>query len=292
MTASNTDLVRNAAPNFATTLANSILSSDTSLNLQSATGLPTSTAITLVIDATDPVSGSPTPTLKEVVTGTLSGITVSNLLRGQEGTTAQSHASGANVVMWITANLWNDYQTSYLAQHTQAGAHKALTNTGGMTNTGGLATDTLTASGLVKASGSNPVWQYLGYQELTANSTFHSSGATPTLITNLSSLVTIPTGATAVKVTVQVPNIYTQSGGGIVTLSIYSGATSGALTTLLNSITPNVAAGTAPSATVQYIGFSPSAGAIYYSAALSANSSNGSIDTTSASKAFILAEAC
>lgn len=119
----NTDLVRNAAPNFATTLANSMLISDTSMVLQSATGLPTATAITLVIDATDPVSGASTPTLKEVVTGTLSGTTVSNLVRGLDGTSAQGHASGANVVMWITANLWNDWQTAYLVGHTQLGAH-------------------------------------------------------------------------------------------------------------------------------------------------------------------------
>lgn len=123
MPALNTDLVRQAAPNFATTLANSILVSDNSMILQSATGLPTSTAITLVIDATDPVSGASTPSLKEVITGTLSGTTVSNLLRGQDGTTAQGHAAGANVVMWITANLWNDFQTSYLVGHTQLGAH-------------------------------------------------------------------------------------------------------------------------------------------------------------------------
>lgn len=119
----NTDLVRNATPNFATTLANSMLISDTSMTLQSATGLPTATAITLVIDATDPVSGAATPSLKEVVTGTLSGTTVSNLVRGLDSTTQQGHASGANVVMWITANLWNDFQTSYLVGHTQLGAH-------------------------------------------------------------------------------------------------------------------------------------------------------------------------
>jgi len=137
MTASNTDLVRNSTPNFATTLANSMLISDTSMVLSSATGLPTATAITLVIDATDPVSGSPTPTLKEVVTGTLSGTTISNLLRGQDSTTQQAHASGANVVMWVTANLWNDWQASYLAQHTQAGAHVNPSYTGTFTGVNG-----------------------------------------------------------------------------------------------------------------------------------------------------------
>jgi hypothetical protein len=118
-----------------------MLISDNSMTLQSGTGLPTATAITLVIDATDPVSGAATPSLKEVVTGTLSGTTVSNLLRSLDTTSAQGHASGANVVMWITADLWNDFQTSYLTQHTQLGTHTGLT------------TNTLTTSGNATVGG-------------------------------------------------------------------------------------------------------------------------------------------
>lgn len=123
----STDLVRNAAPNFATTLANSMLISDTTMTPSSVTGLPTATGITLVIDATDPVSGEATPALKEVITGVISGGTVASLVRGLDGTSAIAHASGANVVLWITANLWNDFQTSYLTQHKQLGTHGAIT---------------------------------------------------------------------------------------------------------------------------------------------------------------------
>src|ERR1019366_5600141 len=123
MAAANTDLVRNATPNFATTLANSMLISDTTMTLESVTGLPTATGITLTIDATDPISGLPTPLLEETVTGVVSGSTVTNLLRGKDGTSAAAHASGATVVMWITANLWNDWQSSYLDEHTQGGDH-------------------------------------------------------------------------------------------------------------------------------------------------------------------------
>jgi len=148
MAAANTDLVRNAAPNFATALTSSMLSSDTSMTVASTTGLPTGTAVTLVIDATDPISGTSTPTLKEVVTGVVTTSTnIGNLLRGKDSTTAQAHTSNANVTMWITANLWNDFQTAYLTQHTQAGYHVGLSNTGGMSNSGGLSTDTLTVSG-------------------------------------------------------------------------------------------------------------------------------------------------
>lgn len=88
MAALNTDLVRNATYNFATTLANSALGTDTTITLASTTGLPTATGITLTIDATDPVSGTATPLLKETVTGVVSGSTVTSLDRGLDGTTA------------------------------------------------------------------------------------------------------------------------------------------------------------------------------------------------------------
>lgn len=148
MAAANTDLVRNAAPNFATALTASMLSSDTTMAVAATTGLPTGTAVTLVIDATDSISGAATPTLKEVVTGVVSNsTTINNLLRGKDGTTAQSHTSNANVTMWITANLWNDFQSAFLVGHSQQGLHSGLSNTGGMSNSGGLSTDTLTVSG-------------------------------------------------------------------------------------------------------------------------------------------------
>ena len=148
MAAANTDLVRNASPNFATALTSSMLSSDTTMAVSATTGLPSGTAVTLVIDATDPISGLATNSLKEVVTGVVTSSTgIGSLLRGKDGTTAQSHNSGANVTMWITANLWNDFQTSYLTQHSQAGYHVGISNTGGISNSGGLSTDTLTVSG-------------------------------------------------------------------------------------------------------------------------------------------------
>jgi len=132
-----------------------MLISDTSMTLQSATGLPTATAITLTIDATDPVSGVQTPNLKEVVTGTLSGNVLSNLVRGQDTTTQQAHASGANVVMWWNANMINDFETSYLTQHKQLGTHTGITTdtlaTSGNATVGGTlgVTGTTTHSGAV-----------------------------------------------------------------------------------------------------------------------------------------------
>lgn len=125
--AANTDKVRLATPTFATTLAASISGSgDTSMTLSSTTGLTTLTAVTLTIDATDS-SGNLTPDLQETVTGVVNSDTVIDLLRGQDGTTAQAHASGANVVMWFTAVDWNDFSNAFLHQHTQTGAHTSIT---------------------------------------------------------------------------------------------------------------------------------------------------------------------
>lgn len=130
MSASANDLVRNAAPNFATTLAAPIAGAgDTSMTLSTVTGLPTGTGITLTIDATN-ASGVSTPAVKETVTGVVSGSDIVNLLRGRDGTTAQAHSTGANVVMWFTANDWNDFQSAFTAQHSQLdGSHKAVTAT-------------------------------------------------------------------------------------------------------------------------------------------------------------------
>lgn len=128
MTAADTDLLRLATPNFETTLNGSISPSDTDIVLQSVGDLPTSTAVTLVIDATDS-DGNPTPAVKEVITGVVDAVNnkIVTSLRGLDDTTAQSHATGAVVTMWITANLWNDLLAAILAQHNQAGAHTAVT---------------------------------------------------------------------------------------------------------------------------------------------------------------------
>jgi len=215
MAAANTDLVRNAAPNFATALTASMLSSDTSMSVAATTGLPTGTAVTLVIDATDSISGSATPTLKEVVTGVVSNsTTINNLLRGKDGTTAQSHTSNANVTMWITANLWNDFQSAFLVGHSQQGLHSGISNTGGMNNSGGLSTDTLTVSGAstiptisgnVTIGGStthtgaliaNGVTTFNNAVAVTPTSTTSGTTITPTLTSTMYIVSALAVGAT------------------------------------------------------------------------------------------------
>jgi hypothetical protein len=128
----NTDKARKAAPLFATTLSAPILATDTTIPLQSVTGLPLDTAVTITIDATDS-SGNPTPTVKETMTGVVNTGSVSlvNAVRGLDSTTAQAHASGAAVVQWFTADDWNDFISSYLTEHVQLGHHQSLNDING-----------------------------------------------------------------------------------------------------------------------------------------------------------------
>jgi len=90
--------------------------------LTSTSGLPTDTAITLTIDRVD-ANGDATPTLVERVTGVVSGSNLTNCLRGEDGTTAQAHDSGAVVEDIWDADTWNDAVDAVLAEHSQAGAH-------------------------------------------------------------------------------------------------------------------------------------------------------------------------
>ena len=332
MAASSTDLVRNATPNFATTLANSMLISDTTMTLSSVTGLPTSTGITLVIDATDPVSGASTPALKEVVTGVVSGSTVTTLSRGLDSTSAIAHASGANVVMWITSNLWNDFQTSYLLEHTQAGSHNMSSPiiTTGIKDTNGnqiiglgatgsavnnikitdsattvaptisaVGTDTninvgITAKGTGFIQGTPPIWQYLGYAQITSNAT--QTSGTATAISGLSVGVTIPTGTAKVKVTVFSGVANNNTAGDYNQTTIWSGATVNTLTTQLQSATVQSSATAGqeiPMNCVYVSNTAPTAGSIYYTAALNAVIGGTALLSGSATApCFILVECC
>lgn len=123
MPAANTDKLRKKKSLFQTTLNGGIGAGDTSLTLQSGSGLPTDTAITMVINRVN-ANGVATPSAMEVVTGTLSGSTLSNLVRAEDATTAKSHANASVVEMVWDAETWNDFVDAYVTEHNQDGTHK------------------------------------------------------------------------------------------------------------------------------------------------------------------------
>lgn len=121
MAAANTDKLRKGARRWSTTLSGSIDSSVVTIPLTTVTGLPTDTAVTVSIDRVDS-EGVLTLSKEEVVTGVVSGTSLINALRGEEGT-AQSHASNAVVEVRLTADQWDDMVDHGLVEHNQDGTH-------------------------------------------------------------------------------------------------------------------------------------------------------------------------
>lgn len=127
MAAANTDKFRKSYSFTQKTLNGSITDSATTLTLNNATNLPTDTAVSFVVDRVDS-NGNLTPNTRELMTGVVSGSTVTNLLRGEHGTTAQAHSSGAVVEFVNSGKAWNDLMDGILADHSQSGAHEVATN--------------------------------------------------------------------------------------------------------------------------------------------------------------------
>jgi hypothetical protein len=127
MPALNTDKARKAAPNFSTQLTATLGESDTVAYLETVAELPLDTAVTITVDATD-ADGNLTPSAEETMTGIVNAgaSTLTNLVRGLDGTTQQAHGDGANVIQLVTANDWNDFISSYLTEHAQLGTHNLI----------------------------------------------------------------------------------------------------------------------------------------------------------------------
>jgi hypothetical protein len=123
MAAASTDKLRKIANNFSTTLGSAIGAADTAMSLNLVSGLPTDTAVDLVIDRVD-TNGTKTPTKREYVRGVVSGSTVISLTRGLGNSTAQTHALSAVVEMVWTSDTHNDMVDALTASLNQDGTIK------------------------------------------------------------------------------------------------------------------------------------------------------------------------
>ncbi len=124
MAAANSDKFRKAQGNFSTTLASDISDSATTIALSSTSGLPTDTAITLMIDRVDASGDDQASSEWELVTGVVSGNNLTVCLRGEGDTTGQSHDAGAVVECIVDEETWNDMIAGLLVEHNQDGTHK------------------------------------------------------------------------------------------------------------------------------------------------------------------------
>ena len=127
MAAENTDKFKKVARKWVGQIGSGGVadSSTTTIPLSSATGLPTDTAVEVVIDRVD-ANGTKTPTSEETVVGVISGSNLTECVRGVEGT-AQAHSAGAVVEVLITADNWNDMVDGLMAEHAQDGGHDLAT---------------------------------------------------------------------------------------------------------------------------------------------------------------------
>jgi hypothetical protein len=121
MASAVTDKFRKSKSLFSTTLSSSINDSTGTIPLNSVTGLPTDTGITVTIDRVDS-EGVATGRLERAVC-TISGSNLVNCVRGNDSTTAQSHPSAAVVECVWDADSLNDMVDGILVEHTQGGLH-------------------------------------------------------------------------------------------------------------------------------------------------------------------------
>lgn len=201
MAAAATDLFRESAPLFQTTLEAAMLATDTAATLASVVGIPTNTGVTITVDQFN-ATGTPTPTLREVMTGVVSGSQIIDLIRGQDGTTAQAHASGAIVQMVFTSQANNDFMNGILAQHNQDGSHSSAFTVPAGTITGSelangtitgtqIAANTVTGNNLVGLNLFGVGAGYVGTVPAAKTGQFYMQTATDVVTFNAESVATI-----------------------------------------------------------------------------------------------------
>jgi hypothetical protein len=123
MSAQNTDKFVKVAPNTGWQIGASGISDGVvdEIDLVSASGLPTDTAVILTVDRVDS-SGNKTPDKMERIKGIIVGDKLIDCIRGYEGT-AQAHSVGAKVETVISSKLENDKVDGILVEHNQNGSH-------------------------------------------------------------------------------------------------------------------------------------------------------------------------
>ena len=131
MAASALDKARKSYSYLQKTLSAQISDTDTTLTPNNVTNIPTDTGVSFVVDRVDS-SGTKTPTKRELMTGRVSAGTITGLIRGEQGTTAQIHTNNAVIEFVNSGEMWNDLIDFMLQDHSNPnGNHKTLTDDNG-----------------------------------------------------------------------------------------------------------------------------------------------------------------
>jgi len=123
-----TDKFRKAKSLFATTLVSGIgTGTGDTITLNSATGLPTDTEITLTFNRVDGDGVKQDADGVERITGTISGANLTSYTRSIDNSTEQAHSAGTVIeYIWNSDDL-NDIVDGILVEHTQTGSHRNIT---------------------------------------------------------------------------------------------------------------------------------------------------------------------
>jgi hypothetical protein len=283
MSSSNVSSVVNyfaqANEGFATTLGSTISGGAVTVPFAGTAGLTNGSIFVGIIE--------PGQTNQQVFTGIVnvssSEITSVVWTRG----TNNSHVAGVTIVDYVTGTHFNMMSAGILKQHTQTGAHI------GISNTGGLTTDTLDVTtgellNPVATLDGNPVWQYLGYEQITSNIGSLTAGSA-TQLTGLTVTVTVPTGVTKVKVTLQLPGLTSGVSTSIIYPSIWAG-TVGSGTQLTQADVTTAGTNYLIPVTLVAV-YTPSAGSITFNAGYNGGD-GGTLEAAATYPAFILVECC
>lgn len=112
---------------FATTLVSGIgTGSGETIILNSVTGLPTDTEITLTFNRVDSDGSENSTNEVERITGVINGSNLTNYTRGVDGTTEQAHSAGTVVEYIWNGDDLNDLVDGILQEHNQDGSHKTV----------------------------------------------------------------------------------------------------------------------------------------------------------------------
>jgi hypothetical protein len=118
------DLFRKGKSLFATTLVQAIdTGTGETIELNSATGLPTDTEITLTFNRVNTSEEEQPVSEIERITGTISGVYLISYTRGQDGTVEQAHGASTVVEYIPNAEDQNDLVDGILVGHDQDGGH-------------------------------------------------------------------------------------------------------------------------------------------------------------------------